>query len=189
MVPRVWLGSIQLFRIEKQSDYHDNFLCIKRSKSRVLIENDDLFAVAYTKIHNAYTNPDNSTAFGSREKLLRGTKCSSRHVDRYLNSSETYTKFKLTKKRFPRLKVVSYRLNEVRSIDLADMQQLATQNSGVRYLFVAVDTLSRFLWVFGVKSKTTNACTDWLKKNNCNQQATQRSQNLFIQKLCRKNLG
>ena len=150
--------------LKSKSDYHDNFLCTKCSKSRVLIENDDPFAVAYTKIHNAYTNPDNSTAFGSREKLFRGTKCSSKHVDRYLNSIETYTKFKLTRKRFPRPKVVSYRLNEVWSIDLADMQQLATQNSGVRYLFVVVDTLSRFLWVIGVKSKTSKACTDALKK-------------------------
>ena len=82
-------------------------------KKRVLIENDDPFAFAYTKIHNAYTNPDNSAASGSPEKLLRVTKCSSKHVDGYLNSSETYTKFKLTRKRFPRLKVMSYRLNEV----------------------------------------------------------------------------
>ena len=139
-------------------------LCTKFSKSRVVIENDDPFAVAYTKIHNAYTNPDNSTALGSREKLLRGTKCSSKHVDRYLNSSETYTKLKLTRKRFPRLKVVSYRLNEVWSIDLADMQHLATQNSGVRYLFVTVDTLSRFLGVIGVKSEISKACTDALTK-------------------------
>ena len=63
-----------------------------------------------------------------------------------------------------RLKVVSYRLNEVWSIDLADMQQLETQNSGVRYLFVAVDTLSRFQWVIGLKTKTSKACTDALKK-------------------------
>ena len=129
-----------------------------------MIENDDPFAVAYKKIHNAYTNPDNSTAFGSREKLLRGTKCSSKHVDRYLNSSETYTKFKFTRKRFPRPKVVSYWLNEVWSIDFGDMQQLVTQKSGIRYLFVVVDTLSRFLWVIGVKSKTSKACTDALKK-------------------------
>ena len=74
------------------------------------------------------------------------------------------TKFKLTRKRFPRLKVVSYRLIEVWSIDSADMQQLTTQNSGVRYLFEAVDTLSRFLWVISVKSKTSTACTDALKK-------------------------
>ena len=44
------------------------------------------------------------------------------------------------------------------------MQQFATQNSGLRYLFVAVDILSRFLWVIGVESKNSKACTDALKK-------------------------
>ena len=174
--------------LKNKSDYHDNFLCPKWSKSRVLIENDDSFAVA-SKIHKGYTNPDNSTAPGSREKFLRGNKCSSKHVDRYLNSSETSTKFKLTRKRFPRLKLVSFWPNEVWSIDLADMQQLSTQTSGVRYLFVAVDTLSRFLWVVGVKSKDLESLYRRVEKNNSNQQAAQCSQNLFIQKLSRKDLG
>ena len=150
--------------LKSKSDYHENFLCTKCSKGRILVENDDPFAVAYTKIHNTYTNPNYATFFGSAEKLLRGTKWSSKHVDRYLNSSETYTKLKVTTKRFPRPKFVSYWLNVVWCIDLADMEQLATQNSGVRYLFVAVDTLSRFLWVIGVKSKTSKACNDALRK-------------------------
>ena len=80
---------------------------VQNVRKTVIIEDDDPFVVAYTKIHNAYTNPKKSTAFGSRQNLLRETKCSPKHVDRYLNSSETYTKFKLTRKRFPRLKVVS----------------------------------------------------------------------------------
>ena len=116
--------------LKNKTDYHENFLCAKCSKNRVIIEDDDPLAVAYTKIHNAHTNPKKSMAFGSRQNLLRATKCSPKHVDRYLNSSETYTKFKLTRKRFPRLKVVSYRLNEIWSIDLADTQQLATESSG-----------------------------------------------------------
>ena len=89
----------------------------------VIIEDDDLFAVTYIKIRNAYTNLKKSMAFGSRQDLLRATKFSPKHVDvdRNLNSSETYTKFKLTRKRFTRLKVVSYRLNGIWSIDLADM--------------------------------------------------------------------
>ena len=59
---------------------------------------------------------------------------------------------------------MSYRLNEVWSSDLADMQQLATENSGIRYLFVAVHTLSRFLWVIGDKSETSKAYADALKR-------------------------
>ena len=129
-----------------------------------MIEDDDPFAVAYTKLHDAYTNPEKATAYGCPINLAKATNCSLKHVDRYLNSSETYTKFKLTRNCFPRLEVISYRLNEVWSIDLADMQQLSRENLGFRYLFVAVDTLSRFLWVVGVKSKASKACSEALKK-------------------------
>ena len=95
--------------------------------------------------------------------MIKASKFPPQDVDRYLNSSETYTKFKLTRKRFPRLKVISYRLNEIWSIDLADMQQLANSNTGIRYLFVAVDVLSRYLWVEPIKLKTAHACREALK--------------------------
>ena len=129
-----------------------------------MIEDDDPFAVENTKFHDAYTNPEKTTSFGSPINLARPTDCTLKHVNRYLNSSEAYTKFKLTRKRFPRIKVISFRLNEVWSIDLADMQKLPEKNLAVRYLFVAVDTLSHFLWVVGVKSKTSKACSEALKK-------------------------
>ena len=63
-----------------------------------------------------------------------------------------------------RLKIVSYRLNEIWSIDLADMQKLAASNDGIRYLFVAVDVLSRYLWVEPLKVKTSQACKEALKR-------------------------
>ena len=102
-----------------------------------MIDDDDPIAVAYTQIHDAYANPENVTAFGSQIDSARATSCSFKHVNRFLNSSETYTKSKFSRKRFPRLNVLSYRLNEVWSIDLADMQQIAIKILGVRYLFVA----------------------------------------------------
>ena len=44
------------------------------------------------------------------------------------------------------------------------MQQLANSNTGIRYLFVAVDILSRYLWVGPIKVKTAHACREALKK-------------------------
>ena len=105
------------------------------------------------------------TVFGSQINLARATNRSLKHVNRYLNSSENYTKLKLTRKWFPGLRVISCRLNEVWSIDLADMQQTSIENSGVRYLFVAVDTLSQFLCFVGVKPKTSKACSYALKEH------------------------
>ena len=150
--------------IKTISEHNDNFICTNCSKKRILIENDDSYEAAFNKIHDSYTNTQKATAFGSRQNLIKATKCSPKQVDKYLHASETYTKFKMAKKRFIRLKVISYRLNEIWSIDLADMQQLARDNSGIKYLFVAVDTLSRFLWASGMKSKTSKECADVLKK-------------------------
>ena len=90
-------------------DYHDNFLCSHCRESRVLLddEKDEDYAAVFPKIHDHYTNPRKKSAFGSRRSLIKASKFRSKDVDRYLNSSETYTKFKLTRKRFPRLKVIS----------------------------------------------------------------------------------
>ena len=152
--------------LKSSKEYNDNFLCSKCNASRILL-NDDIdrnYATSFPKIHESYTNPRSKAAFGSRRNLIAASQCPSAHVDRYLNSSETYTKFKLTRKRFVRLKVVSYRLNEIWSIDLADMQKLAASNNGIGYLLVAVDILSRYLWVEPLKVKTSQACKEALKK-------------------------
>ena len=118
-----------------------------RSKCAVTGEIVDCTAVslAYSKIHNFYTFCDNPAAFAGRNALKRASKCSYRQVDNFLNRNETYTKFKQTRNRFPRLKVQSFRLNEIWSVDLADMQKLSRYNHGINFIFVALDTLSRFV--------------------------------------------
>ena len=88
-MPCVWVH-FTCSGLETKTDYNDNFLCSKCSRSRVMIEDDDPFTVEYTKIHDVYTNPEKTTAFGSPLNLARATNCSLKHVNRYLNSSETY---------------------------------------------------------------------------------------------------
>ena len=44
------------------------------------------------------------------------------------------------------------------------MQQLARQSSGLKFLFVDVDTLSRFLWVRPLIRKTAEACKNALRE-------------------------
>ena len=152
--------------LENSKEYNDNFLCSKCNRSRILLSDktDRNYAASFTKIHESYTNPRSKAAFGSRRNLVATSQCSPKNVDLYLSSSETYTKFKQTRKRFLRLKVVSYRLNEIWSVDLADMQKLAANNSGIRYLFVAVDALTCYLWVEPLKVKTSQACKEALMR-------------------------
>ena len=117
----------------------------------------------FLKILDHYTNTGKISAFGSRRSLIKASKFQPQDVYRCLNSSGTYPKFKLTRKHFPRLKVISYRRNEIWSIDSADMHLLANSNTGIRYLFVAVDVLSRYLWVEPIKVKTAHAYREALK--------------------------
>ena len=90
--------------------------------------------------------------------------CSNEQVDNYLDKNETHSKFKQSKTKFLRLKAQTFRLNKIWSVDLADMQQLARPNNGVNFLFVAVDTLSQFLWVRPIKRKTADSCRNALKE-------------------------
>ena len=98
-----------------------DFLCSKCEVTRKIVDST-AESSAYSKINNVYTSCNNPAAFAGRNALKKASKCSYRQVDKFLNRSETYTNFKQTRNRFPRLKVQSLRLNEIWSVDLADMQ-------------------------------------------------------------------
>ena len=138
-------------------------MCSKCSKTRRLVPaNAD--SIAYSKLHTLYTSCQSPASFGSRASLKKYPNCSNEQVDKYLQKNETYSKCKQSRKNFLCLKVQTFRLNEIWSVDLADMQQLARPNNGVKFLFVAVDTLSRFLWVRPIKRKTADSCRNALKQ-------------------------
>ena len=106
-----------------------NFLCSKCSRTRRLVPATQE-TTAYSKLHNIYTSCQNPAFSESRKSLKKESNCTFKQVDNFLRKSETYTKFKQARRNFTRLKVQSYRLNEIWSIDLADMQQLSEFNQG-----------------------------------------------------------
>ena len=61
----------------------------------------------------------------------------------YLETKPSFTKYRSRLLRLPRPKVIVNDLNEIWSVDLAFADKLAKYNSGVKYLLVAVDCLSR----------------------------------------------
>ena len=133
--------------LNSPADYEKspNFRCTWCLKnSRFAPKNYD---PALHALQRLYTITNNSSAFGSRQ-LLRSAAATKRvtckQVDKFLSLSETYTKFRASKNNFTRLKVQSYRINEIGSGDLADVHQLAKDNDGKKFLLVFVDCLSRF---------------------------------------------
>ena len=131
----------------------EDFTCTKCSRERVVSQ---VMTVnpSFQKAHRHYSDiSHSSSAFGNSKSLAKTTGLPVSTVEKYLSTSSTYTKLKQTRRNFPRLKVLSYRLNEIWSIDLADMQSVESFNNGVRYLLVAVETLSRYLRVEPMKDK------------------------------------
>ena len=92
-----------------------------------------------------YTN--GPAAYGSIKNLQKNTKLKSSKVKLFLEGKNTHTKHKKHRKRFPTLKVIAYDINEIWSLDLANVDKLAKENKDVEYLLVAVDCLSRYLRV------------------------------------------
>ena len=76
-----------------------------------------------------------------------------RKVKLYLEIKPSFTKYRSRRLRFPRLKIVVNNLNEIWSIHLAFDDRLRKYSSGVKYLLVAVDSLSRYLRVEPPKPK------------------------------------
>ena len=65
---------------------------------------------------------------------------------------------------FPRLKVIVKDINEIWSLDLAFVDNLAKYNRDVKSLLVAVDCLSRYLRVEPMKTKYATEAADAFKK-------------------------
>ena len=85
-------------------------------------------------------------------------------VKMYLETKPSFTKYRSRRLRFPKLKVIVNNLNEIWSVDLAFVDKLAKYNSGLKYLLVAVDCLSRYLRVEPLKTKYATETAEAFKK-------------------------
>ena len=93
-------------------------------------------------------------AYGSVANLKKTSGLSLRKVETFLQGKNAHTKYRQFPRRFPRLKVIANDINEIWSIYVAYVVKLAKYNHGVKYLFVAVDVLSRKLRLEPMRSKT-----------------------------------
>ena len=64
------------------------------------------------------------------------------------------------KKKYPTNKIVNIHLDELWSIDLADMiDHKNSKNKGFRYIFIFVDNFSKYLWAIPLKNKYSQTIT------------------------------
>ena len=103
-------------------------------------------------------------SFGSSKRLQEHSKLSKAKVKSYLDTKPSFTKYRSIRMQFPRLKVIVKDINEIWSLDLAYVDNLAKYNRDVKYLLVAVDCLSRYLRVEPMKTKYATEAADAFKK-------------------------
>ena len=113
------------------------------------------------QLNNLYTKAN--AAFGSIANLKNASGLSRERVLNYLQPISPSTKYQQFRKKFPRLIVISYRINETWSIDLAYIDKFAEYNKGFKHLLVAVDVLSCYLHE-PIKGKIATDCVEAFKK-------------------------
>jgi hypothetical protein len=109
-------------------------------------------------LENIYHDIANETSYGSIENLLKAARKRDRRVTRadireWLTGKDEYTLFVKRPKRFRRMKIYVKRPRTICSADLADFQRIAEYNDGFRYTLIMIDSFSRYLWVFPLKTK------------------------------------
>ena len=57
------------------------------------------------------------------------------------------------RKRFPRMRTLTFGINDLWQSDLVDMQKLSRQNGGYKYILMVIDTFSKRGWARPLKSK------------------------------------
>ena len=117
-----------------------------------------------------YYNPKRSGAPGGVERLYRDVKKDGKYdisraqLKKWLMKQDTYTLHKPARRHYNRNRVIVGGIDELWQMDLADMQAIAAENDGYRYLLVCIDVFSKYVWVIPLKTKTGPALVTAFKK-------------------------
>ena len=112
-----------------------------------------------------YHDPKDPGSLGGVERLLRRGRelhvpgVTRKSIQEYLRSEQAYTLHKPARRRFTRNHTYVALIDAQWQTDLADMQGIAKQNDGMRYLLTVIDVFSKFAWAIPVHSKDAKAIT------------------------------
>ena len=112
-----------------------------------------------------YHDPKDPGSLGGVERLRRRARqfqapgAKRKNVEEYLRSEQAYTLHKPARRRFARNHTYVSGIDALWQADLADMQGIAKQNGGMRYLLTVIDVFSKFAWAIPVHSNDAKAIT------------------------------
>jgi transposase InsO family protein len=121
------------------------------------------------QLKRIYNDPKDTGSFGGVERLLgsarrQGLKVNRDKVKAYLKGDDSYTLHKPARRHFTRNKIIVNDIDKQWQADLAEMQDVAKDNDGVRYLLTVIDCFSKYAWVVTLKKKDTSTVVDGFKR-------------------------
>ena len=113
-----------------------------------------------------YSTPDDPGSLGGAERLFKRAKelrvrgVTRASVAEYLRGQQAYTLHKPARRHYKRNKTYVAGIDAQWQADLADMQGVARQNDGMRYILTIIDVFSKFAWAEPVRSKDAVTVAD-----------------------------
>lgn len=113
------------------------------------------------KLHNLYYSAGDPGSYGGVDRLYKrakelGIPANRKQVHEFLTNQLTYSIHKPVRHKFVRNHTFVSQIDQQWQADLADMQTLAKENNGYKYILTCIDLLSRYAWAVPVKSKSSN---------------------------------
>ena len=116
----------------------------------------------YAAVYYDVNHPSGYT--GSAAKLARAVPGSTVARARWwMSSQDTFTLYKYARKRFTHAQIYVEGMDHQWAADLIDVQSLADDNGGLKYLLTVIDTLSKHAWVTPLPNKTAATVADALE--------------------------
>jgi len=120
------------------------------------------------EVRRAYSTPSSPAAFTAPAALYRhfGGRISKDVIKEVLEEEDSYNLHKEYHKPLKYNTFYILRRRQMAQVDLVEVQALAQQNDGVRYLMTIISAFSRKIWVYPMKDKKAQtaeaALSDWL---------------------------
>lgn len=134
-----------------------NFTENTTNKEKVKIDGktDEILSQIYYNI----SNPSSLSGFTQlyEEVKKQGLSLPETIVKKWIKKQEVYTLHKQRKLKFQRLRYIPSNIDDVWSIDLADMQNISSFNYKNRYILAIIDNFSRYAWCVPIKNKTSES--------------------------------
>ena len=118
------------------------------------------------ELRRIYRDPSDPGSLGGVDRLFRRAKelnlpnVTRQTVIQFLIGEQAYTLHKPARRHYVRNRTYVAGIDAQWQADLADMQAIARQNGGARYLLTVIDVFSKYAWVAPVKSKDAKAITE-----------------------------